>query len=83
MKRIFALSLIFVSTTAFAQQAEQIQDPKYQQRIIELLQIQRNQANDSSVVSEARARGLADELLTAKNKIKDLETEVSKLKGSK
>lgn len=86
MKNILVIfSILLISNTATAQvvqqqQIEQLQDAKYIQRSIELLQFQRNQASDNAIVSEARARFYAEELLTAKNKIQDLENEILKLK---
>lgn len=82
MKKL-VLILSLIPSIAIAQQAEQLQDTKYGQRSTELLQIQRNQALDNAVVSEARARFYAEELLTAKNKIKDLENELTKVKSGK
>lgn len=69
MKRIILLSVLFVP---FAAKAEQ-QSPEALQKIIVVLQAQRNQAMDMAASADVRSATLAEELDKANARIKELE----------
>lgn len=69
MKRL-ALLLALLASPAFAQQQP---DPALLQKVIGSMQAQRNQAQDTAAVAEARAAMLSDELAKAQARIKELE----------
>ena len=48
-------------------------DPEFMQRIVNIMQTQRNQALDALAVSEANAAKMAVELSKAQNRITELE----------
>lgn len=73
MKKLFVLLALLgsVSTSAIAQQQP---DPAFLQRALAAMQAQRNQAQDSAAVAEARAAGLSDDLAKAQARIKEIES---------
>lgn len=73
MKRL-AVLLALVASPALAQQQP---DPALQQKIIMVLQEQRNRAQDEAALLAARATILADDLAKAQARIKELEPKPS------
>lgn len=70
MKKIIACVLLI--GTPVLTHAQPV-DPAFMQRAIAALQAQRNAAQDATVVAEAKAAGIADELVKAQTRIKELE----------
>jgi predicted outer membrane protein len=70
-----AVALVLLAPCASAQQAEQ-PDPALLQRLIPVLQAQRNQALDMAAAHQARADGVAFDLSRALARVKELEAKV-------
>jgi len=66
----FLLGSLIVTSAAAQTQPP---DAAFMQRAVSALQAQRNAAQDAAAVAEARAAGLADDLVKARARIKELE----------
>lgn len=67
------LTLLLLTTTAFAQQASPI-EPAALQRVLATTQAQRNQLLDALNLAEARLSLASEDLTKAQTRIKELET---------
>lgn len=72
MHRLIFVAMLSLPLVSIAS-AQQLPDPALMARIIGSLQTQRNAAQDSAAVAEARAAGLADDLAKAQARVKELE----------